>query len=391
MRENTKKRNVKRLIIISISSFLGIAFILGATAYFVVRSYIGKMNLVVLEEDEMEYVDSNEYVEDDEYVEDNYYDAYMDKTVDEIISMDTSGSNDAHNKVINETQTEDVEDMEEQISRNMSDNRMEIKKDKDVLNVLLIGSDSRNSKRRGLSDAMILISINKKTKTIFATSFLRDIYLQIPGKKNNRLNTAYSSGGAKLLMETIEQNFKIDIDKYISVDFFAFMDIVDAIGGVTLEITDKELPVVNDYVDHLNKLLKVEEGTDRLKNSGSQLLNGKQALGYTRVRYVGTDFARTARQRKILEIIFNKIKGLSLTQMNDLLNKVLPKVTTNFKEGEIFSQIMSLPSYLKYDIEQCTIPIKDSYKNMSIRGMAVLGVDFEMNIKKLHERIYLAD
>lgn len=391
-----KQWNVKKFVIISVSSISGLIFLLLLAGYLVVHNYVSKMNFVELEDNGAAYAKelTEEAWEEELYGdftgEESILEGSGEHTETEAIpGEDTDGEAAADDGI--PSSDNEVEELEERISRNMKDAGIPLMEDKNVLNVLLIGSDTRNTKRRGLSDAMIVISINKEKETITATSLLRDIYLTIPGRKNNRLNTAYAAGGAKLLIETIEQNFKIKIDKYASVDFFAFIDIVDAVGGLTIEVTKDELPVVNDYIMGMNGLLGEEKEKDCLKEPGTQLLNGKQTLGYTRVRYVGTDFARTARQRKVLELLFAKVKECSLTQLNDLLNKVLPEVTTNFKEREIFAQILALPDYLDYEFDQWSIPVKGSYKNMKIRGMSVLGIDFEDNIERLHRKIYLTE
>lgn len=190
-------------------------------------------------------------------------------------------------------------------------------------------------------------------------------------------------------MDTIEQNFKLEVNRYASVDFFAFIDIVDAIGGVTLDVSEKEIPVINNYVSEINRLNGEEESLDNLTEPGTLLLNGKQALGYARNRYIGNnDFERTARQRRVLEQVFLKTKDLGLLELSSLMNKLLPQVTTNLTQGEIFSMILSLPSYAKYDLQQWSIPVNGSYSNLRIEGMAVLGIDFERNIGELQRRIY---
>lgn len=287
-----------------------------------------------------------------------------------------------------DSSAEQITSAEEAIRKNMEDNSTVVLSDKNVFNILLIGTDNRVKGESSRSDAMILVSINKKNKTITAASLLRDIYLQIPGKNNNRLNAACAFGGPKLLMNTIEQNFKVSVDRYASVDFYVFMDIIDAVGGVTIEVTREEIPVINDYIAELNKLRGEKEGSDYLTEPGELILNGKQALGYARNRYTGTDFERTEKQRRVLKEAFQKIKKLNLIQLNNLLNKLLPQVTTNLTEGEIFSMILSLPGYAGYDIKQCHIPVDNSYQFMRIRGMEVIALDFDKNIKALREQIY---
>ncbi len=289
---------------------------------------------------------------------------------------------------IKDASTEQVSSAEEAIRKNMEDKSTSVLADKNVFNILLIGTDNREKGENSRSDAMILLSINKKSKTITSASLLRDIYLQIPGKNNNRLNAAYAYGGPTLLMDTIEQNFKVSVDRYVSVDFYVFMDIIDAVGGVTIDVTKEEIPIINNYLAELNSLKGEKEGTDYLQEPGQLKLNGKQALAYARNRYIGTDFERTARQRRVLNEAFQKVKKLNLLQLNGLLNKLLPQVTTNLTEGEIFSMILSLPKYAGYEISQSHIPADNSYQFMRIRGMEVITLDFDKNIKALQEQLY---
>ena len=157
-------------------------------------------------------------------------------------------------------------------------------KEDGVVNVLLIGNDSRLNGDDGRSDAMILISISDKTKTITMTSFLRDMYVDIPGHDGNRLNAAYSYGGAELLMQTIEQNFDIPVHRYALVNFEAFANLVDAVGGIDLDVTNDEVQLINGYLMEYNQLLGRNLDYDWLDASASGVihLNGPQALAYSR-------------------------------------------------------------------------------------------------------------
>lgn len=284
---------------------------------------------------------------------------------------------------------DEIDALEQSIRINMENQAEELMGNKKVFNILLIGCDAREEGGRGRADSIILISINKESEQLIATSIMRDIYVEIPGHGNNRINAAYAYGGADLLVETVEKNFKIQIDRYASVDFFVFMDIVDQMGGVDLEISDEEFLVANAYINELNELLDEPYGTDWLPGGGPHHLNGKQALGYSRIRYVGdADFERTKRQRAVLEQIFNKVKDYNLIELNTLLNIILPEVTTDLTEGEAITLALGMNAYKKYDLKQYRLPYDDTWRNMRIKGMSVLGIDFETNIQNLKRDLY---
>ena len=263
-------------------------------------------------------------------------------------------------------------------------------KEEGVTNILLIGNDSRENGEDGRSDAMILLSISNKTKKIYMTSLLRDMYVEIPGYKDNRLNAAYSYGGAELLMETIEQNFDIHISRYVLVNFEAFANLVDAVGGVDLELTGKEVEYVNGYLVEYNILLGRPEGTDYFDDlSGGMVhLNGPQALAYCRNRYIGTDFGRTERQRKVLTEVIHKLPKGVLTNPKGLIDGLMPNLTTNLTQAECYRLSLMAPKILTYDIIQNSIPIEGTYKDATHRKMSVLEVDFEANKKFLQENLY---
>lgn len=382
-----KKITKKKIILGSVISLFSILVILSLSAYFVVYSYINKMNIVKAT-DSKETFNEQEYLDETNIEEDLTANIEADGKLDNELEYNDINGNEVNPEVTNSPQ-EVVNTVEDKIRNNMEENSTQIMSNKNVLNVLLIGGDSRKAGGSGRSDAMIIVSINKNTKEIIATSLLRDIYLNIPGRSNNtRINNAYAYGGAELLMETIKTNFKIEIDRYVSLDFYSFMDVVDAVGGVTLEIKRNEIEVTNGYIRGINNLLGLDGESDIIKEPGTYLLTGKQALGYARNRYDGTDFERTARQRKVLEQVFVNVKDSNIIELNNLLNIILPQITTNLTEGEIFSMILNLPAYSKYALKQWSIPVKESYSFMRIRGMDVIGIDFEENIKEIRERVY---
>lgn len=263
-------------------------------------------------------------------------------------------------------------------------------KDEGVINILLIGNDSRENGEDGRSDAMILLSINSKSKKIYMTSILRDIYVDIPGHDGNRLNAAYSFGGAELLMETVEQNFDIEVNRYVLVNFEAFAKLVDAVGGVDLELSSEEVEYVNAYLWEYNILTERPEGTDYMDTSisGNVHLNGPQALAYSRNRYIGTDFGRTERQRKVLSAVIKKLPAAVVTNPKELIDGLMPNLTTNLTQRECYQLSFLAAKLLSYDIVQSSIPLDGTYKDANIRGMAVLEVDFDANKKYIQENVY---
>lgn len=263
-------------------------------------------------------------------------------------------------------------------------------KEEGVVNILLIGNDSRENGADGRSDAMILLSISNKTKKIYMTSLLRDMYVEIPGHDGNRLNAAYSYGGAELLMETIEKNLDITVNRYVLVNFEAFANLVDAVGGIDLELSQEEIEYVNGYLVEYNMLTGRPQGTDNMDTSVSGLvhLNGPQALAYSRNRYLGTDFGRTERQRKVLTEVIHGLPKALLTNPGKLTDGLLPNLTTNLTRNECFRLSLMAGKALTYDIVQDSIPQKGTYNDATIRGMAVLEVDFEANKRYLRENIF---
>lgn len=263
-------------------------------------------------------------------------------------------------------------------------------KEDGVKNILLIGNDSRTEDESGRSDAMILISISSRTHSVHMTSILRDIYVDIPGHDGNRLNAAYAYGGPELLLETLEENFDVEVNRYMLVNFQAFANLIDAVGGVDLDVTNEEVQYINGYLVEYNQLENRPEGTDYLDTSlsGNIHLNGPQALAYCRNRYIGSDFARTERQRKVLSAAMKKLPLSLAANGGELIDGVMSNITTNLTRSELNGLVLQAPAMLTYDVVQGSIPLEGTYSNATIRGMAVLEVDFEANNEHIRTEIY---
>ena len=261
-----------------------------------------------------------------------------------------------------------------------------------VSNVLLIGTDSRDlSQERGRSDSMILASINKKTRELTLTSFLRDSYVYIDDEYGyGKLNAAYSYGGAGLLMDTIESNYGVRIDDYILISFAACANVIDAVGGVKLDLTDEEADAVNEIlISEVNELMGDDRNDDLLDCGGKQKLDGKQALSYSRIRYVGNaDFERASRQRTVMTQVLKKA-AVNPVAMARIFVTALPELSTNLSVGKSYGYTLRAPILLiGYQLKTQQIPADDTFYGDDVDGESVLRVDCDANRQVLKDTIY---
>lgn len=236
-----------------------------------------------------------------------------------------------------------------------------------LVNILLIGQDRREGESGSRSDSMILCTFNKKTRQLILTSFLRDLYVPIPGNGSNRINAAYSLGGTELLNRTLEENFNLHIDGNVEVDFAQFSQIIDLLGGVEIQLRQDEAELIN-------------KETGSSLEAGLRTLDGTQALAYARIRKLDTDgdFSRTNRQRMVMEAIWDAYRGSGVTTLLKLLRNVLPMVDTDMGTGEILSCAVSVFPYLSdVEIVSQRIPADSQYSDQFIDGMSVLVADMD--------------
>lgn len=259
--------------------------------------------------------------------------------------------------------------------------------DEQWLNVLLIGTDTReNVQNAGRSDTMMICSYHQKTGEVKLTSLARDMWVQIPGGGNNKLNAAHSFGGPNLLMKTINEIFHLNITKYVSINFYGLRDIVDSLGGVDIELEAGEASTINRMVAQEFRSARIENLISGLV--GVTHLNGAQALQYARIRYLDNDFGRTGRQRKLLGAMLEQVKRLSLLEQMNFARTCMEHVSTNISVIEVVGIGMNVMSNGISGFEQLSIPQTGDYHYDSSGGISKVVFDRDACIQAIHTFIY---
>ena len=261
------------------------------------------------------------------------------------------------------------------------------RKEEYVTNILLIGIEEFGGARN--TDSMMIASINSRDRTVQLTSLMRDSYVNVPGWKKTKLNSAYAHGGIQLLKETIEENYMIHLDGFASVNFSAFEDIVDMLGGVEIQLGAKEAY----YLNHTNY---ISNKANRNVVEGMNTLNGNQALGYCRIRKVPTydgvnnDYGRTLRQRRVLSAIFDKYKSQNIFELISTTDKCMSYVTTSLSSKQIEKLLVDMVENQITTMNQVRIPVDDAYESPKYyEGVSwPIVLDWEKNIIELYKTIY---
>ena len=256
---------------------------------------------------------------------------------------------------------------------NVSANDIEINEGiEDVLtgytNIALLGLDAQDATfANSRSDCIMIVSINNDTKEVKIASVYRDTYLQMEGYGLDKVTHAYAYGKAPLALSTLNTNLDLDITKYVTIDFDSVINIVDAIGGVEITVTSAEASQISG-----------------ISGAGTYNLTGKQALAYGRIRKIDSDYARTERMRTVVIKVFEKVKGVPLAKLNDLVDKLLPEVTTNVTQKEILSYAAKIATYNVVD------NFGWPYEVRGYTGAAwyAAPVTLESNVQKLHEQLF---
>ncbi len=279
---------------------------------------------------------------------------------------------------------------QEQIDQNqIGIDEESLKNLKKYRNIALLGVDTREDNYESYnnrSDCIIIASINEETSEVRLISVYRDTYLQIVenGKKVlDKVTHAYAFGGPQNTLLALNTNLDLNIKEYVTVNFDAVMEAVDAIGGVTINVTKEEIQYINNYIDGLNELLN--KSSRHITSAGNQRLDGIQAVAYSRIRYTsGGDYKRTERMRTVLEAMVTKAKTLSLSQLNNLVNLIIPKISTNLSSGDIISL---LPTLFKTTFTDSMGWPYDT-KGITLDRWYGVPTTLESNVIKLHKEIF---
>ena len=239
---------------------------------------------------------------------------------------------------------------------------------KDYRNIALFGVDSRdNSFSNTRSDCIIIVSINKKTNDVKLTSVYRDTYVNIDGHGLDKITHAYAYGGPELAMSTLNKNLDLNITEFVTVNFETVKTVVDSIGGITIKVTDAEATQISG-----------------LSSGGTYTLDGDQALAYSRIRKIDSDYQRTERMRTVIEAVFDKVKSLGVSELSNFVDTILPLISTNLSSNEIIAMVPSVPFYSIKDSEGWPYDVQ-GYSSDAWYGVPVT---LESNVKELHSELF---
>ncbi|MDU5106928.1 LCP family protein [Clostridium sp.] len=262
------------------------------------------------------------------------------------------------NKTLNKVETIEVN------TDNIGINTESKEEFKEIKNIALLGIDSREDDLVGRSDSIMILTLDSVHNKIKLSSIMRDSYVNIDGHGMDKLNHAYAFGGAELALKTLNENFDLNISEVMVVNFSSLVNIIDKIGGVNIDITDEE-------VSHISGI----------SSPGEHLLNGNQALAYSRIRYAtGGDYKRTERQRTVINAIFNKLKNTYLTEYPQLVNEFLPYIQTNMSKSSLLGLGTEFSGLAMKGLEQDRFPRDGQAEGQMINGVYYLTFDIE-NVK----------
>lgn len=260
-------------------------------------------------------------------------------------------------------------------------------------NIALFGTDSREGVAENgepvRSDTIIVASLNNETKEVKLVSVYRDTMLEQEGQHYDKANVAYAQGGPEEAVNMLNRNLDLDIEDYVSVNFLAMADVVDALDGVDIELTDEEVVHMNNYCVETSEVTGKSYERIEPEVGGTYHLNGVQAVSYARIRYTaGGDFTRTERQRLLIEKVVEKAKDAGIVKINEIIDAVLPEVSTSLSASEILQMAVGVFDYTLGDSKGFPFDSATPESVPGYSGSYVVPVGLENNVIQLHEFLF---
>lgn len=257
----------------------------------------------------------------------------------------------------------------------------------DIINIAFFGVDRRYKNDPSRSDSIMVLTIDEKHKKIKMSSVMRDTYVDIKGHGKTKINHAYAYGGPQLAIRTLNENFNLDIKNYVTVDFFNLESIIDSLGGVNINVRADEINLMNSYMTEVANLEK--QTFIPITSTGDQLLNGKQAVAYSRIRYTaGGDFERTERQRTVLSALFVKIQSAGKLKFPSLAASLLPYTETSLSSMDIIKLGTGIFTSNIKTLDQERFPVDGYCTGKMIGGVWYLVSDIKATTNQIDKYIY---
>ncbi|MGU9349373.1 LCP family protein [Clostridium perfringens] len=254
---------------------------------------------------------------------------------------------------------------------NLSIDKAQVEEEKHIKNIALFGIDAPKGKA-GRSDAIMILTLDEEHKVMKLTSIMRDSYVDIPGHGDDKITHAYAFGGPELAMKTLNENFKVNVEDFMAVNFTSLPEIIDKLGGVKINIIPEE-------IHHI----------PGITSPGEQVLNGAEALAYSRIRYAtGGDYKRTERQRVVLEAVFEKLKSTPTKEYPSLIDDFLPYVETNMSSMDMIKLATDVAPLVKGNLETARFPLDGYCDGKMINGVWYLVYDRQATLNQIQEYIY---
>ncbi|MGU8806304.1 LCP family protein [Clostridium perfringens] len=254
---------------------------------------------------------------------------------------------------------------------NLAINKAQVYEERYKKNIALFGIDAPKGKV-GRSDAIMILTLDEEHKVMKLTSIMRDSYVDIPGHGDDKITHAYAFGGPELAMKTLNENFNVNVEDFMAVNFTSLPEIIDKLGGVKINIIPEE-------IHHI----------PGITSPGEQVLNGEQALAYSRIRYAtGEDYKRTERQRVVLEAIFEKLKSTPTKEYPSLIDEFLPYIETNMSSMDMIKLATDVAPLVKGNLETARFPLDGYCDGKVISGVWYLVYNREATLNQVQEYIY---